>query len=73
MLTKSKIQEALFDNLFQPTTPTAANKIAADLGLPPGSVVLGKKAIEITESGQTRYVQLTPDGKGIVFVDPSIL
>jgi hypothetical protein len=73
MLSKDRIQEVILGNIFQLATPEAANKIARELELPPGSVILGNKTISVTEGDQTRHLQITGDGRSIVFVDPSVL
>lgn len=71
MLSKTQIQDVILRNIFQPSVPTAADKIAGELGLGPGSVVLGDKTIQVTESGQTRHFQISADSRSIVEVDPS--
>jgi hypothetical protein len=71
MLSKTQIQDVILRNVFQPSTVTAANKIASELGLGPGSVVLGDKTIAVTESGQTRHFQIGADSKSIVEVNPA--
>lgn len=73
MLSKNRIQEVILENIFQKTTADAANKIALQLGLPPGSVILGDKAISITEGTLTRHVLIAQDGRSVVFVDPKVL
>jgi hypothetical protein len=75
MLSKERIQEVILANIFQRSTPDAADKIAKELQLAPGSVVLGDnpKVIAVTEDQTTRYVQIAPDGRSIVFVDPVAL
>lgn len=72
MLSKTQLEEVILSNIFQPSTPDAADKIAQELNLPPGSVVLGDKSIAITENRNTRHVQIGADGRSIVFVDPSL-
>ena len=73
MLSKEKLEEVILANIFQLATPSAANKIASELELPPGSVVLGEKTIAITEDRETRHVQISADGRSIIFVDPAVL
>jgi hypothetical protein len=51
---------------MSPTTATAGNRIAAELGLPPGSVRFGAKAIEIVDDGKVLYCQITPEGNIIL-------
>lgn len=62
MLTKERIAEVMSRHLMSPTTPTEANRIAAELGLAPGSVRFGPKAIEIVDGSKTVYCQITPEG-----------
>lgn len=80
MLSKEKIQEVLFKNIFEPSTPDVANRIAHDLGLAPGSVTLGERiapnkpaVISIVEKDVTHHVQFSEDGRSIVYVDPATI
>jgi len=73
MLSKTEIETVILDNIFKPTTADSANKIARELNLAPGSVVLGDKTISITEGNTTRHLQIGQDGRSIVFVDPELL
>lgn len=73
MLDKSRIQDVILRNIFQLSTPEAANKMANELGLGPGSVVLGDKTIQINESGTTRHFLIGADGNSVVEVDPRTL
>ena len=73
MLSTDRIQEVILGNIFQLATPEAANKIARELQLPPGSVGLGNKTISITEGDKTRHLQIGSDGRSIVFVDPAMV
>lgn len=72
-LSKERIQEVILENLFEPSVPAAADKIAHELNLPPGSVNLGDKTIAITEGDTTRYIQIALDGRSVIFVDPNNL
>lgn len=47
--------------------------MANELGLGPGSVVLGDKTIQINESGTTRHFLIGADGNSVVEVDPRAL
>lgn len=71
MLNKTQIQDVILRNIFQPSTQTAANKIASELGLGPGSVVLGAKTIQVTEGSKVWHVQISADSRSIIEVDPS--
>lgn len=73
MLSKTEIENVILENIFQRPSPDAANKIARQLNLGPGTVVLGEKVISITEGSQIRHLQIAPDGRSIVFVDPAFL
>jgi hypothetical protein len=73
MLSKETIQNVILENIFKPATPNVANVIAAQLQLPPGSVILGEKTIAITEGKETRHIQIGADGRSIVFVDPNLV
>lgn len=77
MLSKEKLQQVILSNIFQLSTPVAANKIAQELDLAPGSVILGERpapnkpaVITVKEDGETRHIQIAEDGRSIVFVNP---
>jgi hypothetical protein len=69
MLDKKQVEKVILSHVFDPTTPTMADQIANELGLPSGSVQFGEKAINIQDGDKIHHVQIKLEGNAVDFIE----